>query len=460
MYKIMKFIVICITLMASFFASSCKKYLEAKSDDKLVVPDNLPALQAILDNGQYMNGSSPSIGLASADDYFLTPEEYNAVSVYCREAYIWDLAGQSDYNYGFDWPDIYFLVYNANLCLDQLTKIKRTSLNADAWDYLKGDALFFRGLSFLELSWLFSKAYNKETAKQDLGIVLRLGSDFNVPSKRASVEESYQRVLQDLKSSLSFMPNTVEYLTRPTKAAVYGYLSRAYLSMRLYDSALAYANKCLQFNSKLMDFNDPNDVDMTNIYPIPDQNKEIIHINYIGLSAFSSVNNKHASVDTLLYNSYQASDLRKVVYFSPPEGNSAHFYGSYKGRSVYFTGIATDEMYLVKAECEARNNQVEDAMNDLNKLLIKRWKTGTFKPFTASSQAEALKLILKERRKELVFRGLRWMDIKRLNLEGANISIRRQIEGKSYILSPNDNRFALPLATDLLSLTGMQQNPQ
>lgn len=458
MYKNLSLLLICVSFIISFAISGCKKYLEAKSDGDLVVPNNLPALQAILDNGQYMNGSSPSMGEASADDYFLTQEEFDVVSQISKEAYIWNLAGQIVNNFGSDWARIYFIVYNANLCLDQLSKIPRTAQNALTWDNIKGSALFFRGRSFLELSWLYAKAYNKESSKEDPGIVLRLGSDFNVPSKRASVDDCYKRILNDLKSAIPNLPKTVQYSTRPNKAAVYGYLSRTYLSMRLYDSALIYANKCLLFNSALMNFNDPNDIDRSNIYPFHDFNKEIIHNNYDGFFAISSIMNKHGSVDTTLYKSYQPNDLRKSVYFTVPEGEISHFYGSYKGVTGLFTGIATDEMYLVKAECEARNDQIETAMSDLNKLLITRWKSGTFIPFTASSKSEALKLILRERRKELFFRGLRWIDIKRLNLEGAKISIKRVINDHEYILPPNDNRFALPLPTDLIKLTGMPQN--
>ena len=64
-----------------------------------------------------------------------------------------------------------------------------------------------------------------------------------------------------------------------------------------------------------------------------------------------------------------------------------------------------------------------------------------------------------ERRKELIFRGLRWIDIKRLNLEGANIEQRRFLDGKEYILEPNSNRYALPLPDDIIRLTWMEQNP-
>jgi len=450
-----------ILLFVCISSLGCKKYLDAKPDDKLVVPDDLTSLQSLLDNGQYMNAASPSIGEASADDYYLNESNYNSLVTTVQQAYIWDLAGRNDYNFGYggDWANLYFIVYNANLCLDELSGIQKTSQNSSAWDNLKGSALFFRGRSFLQLSWLYAKGYNKQTAATDLGVVLRKASDYNVPSKRASVEECYDQIISDLKTAVSLLPTAVEVALRPSKASAYGYLARTYLSMGEYDSAYTYANKCLQINNQLMDYNDPDLVDLSNPYPFKDLNKEVIHENYDNNFVIYSIMNKHGLVDSSLYNSYDENDIRKSAYFMNQDG-AVSFYGSYKGGTAFFTGIATDEIYLIRAECEARLEMVPDAMADLNSLLVTRWKSGTYVPYSAGTKQKALAIILKERRKELVLRDLRWCDIKRLNLAGESISIKRIIDGQEYELPPNDNRFALPLPTDIIDLTGMAQNPQ
>ncbi|GAA0881862.1 hypothetical protein GCM10009120_04580 [Sphingobacterium siyangense subsp. cladoniae] len=99
-------------------------------------------------------------------------------------------------------------------------------------------------------------------------------------------------------------------------------------------------------------------------------------------------------------------------------------------------------------------------MQLLNKLLLHRWKSGKFQVLTAKSDSEALDLILKERRKELLFRGVRWLDLKRLNKEGREISLKRVLGGKEFVLYPNDLRYALPIPEDVIELSGMQQNPR
>jgi hypothetical protein len=90
--------------------------------------------------------------------------------------------------------------------------------------------------------------------------------------------------------------------------------------------------------------------------------------------------------------------------------------------------------------------------------MVKRWESGTFVPFTASAPAEALNIILTERRKELIDRGLRWIDLKRFNLEGANIVLTREMKGETYTLQPNANYYALPLPADIIKATGIPQN--
>ena len=319
---------------------------------------------------------------------------------------------------------------------------------------MKGSALFFRAYYFLQLSWVYAKAYDATTSRTDLGIVLRLTSDFNVKSVRATVSQSYDRVLSDAKASIQYLPNLPAHPFRPSKAASYGLLARAYLSMRQYDSAFKYAGLCLGIQNSLLDYNDAG-INVGGNVPFQPFNQEIIFY-----SSMNSINSTLATsiskTDTSLYNSYDSSDLRKQIFFRPSSGYE-RFKGSYAASvSKLFSGIAVDEMILTRAECYARANDIPNAMADLNSLISKRWDNAvTHNPVTATSSAEALDEVLTERRKELLFRGLRWMDIKRLNREKANIVLTRNINGSMVTLPTNDNRYALPLPSDIISETGL-----
>lgn len=444
-------------LVFALSAISCKKYLEAKPDSSVTTPQTIGDLQALLDRSDYMNQKSPAFDEASADDYFLPQTGYNAVGENGRKAYVWQL---DEYEWVNDWANAYVVVYNANVCLEEIEKIERTEKNAAEWDNVKGAALFFRAWTFLKLAWMYSKAYDPETAGQDEGVILRLGTDFNVPSVRSSTGQTYEQIIRDLEAAVPLLPGLSTHVLRPSRAAAFALLARTYLSMRRYEQAYDYADQSLKIKSDLMDY---NGISATASSPFQSFNKEVIFHADITSYTFTNISPSNARADTMLYRSYDNDDLRKQVFFATT-GGYQQFKGSYVSRTIVsrplFTGIATDEMMLVRAECRARAGDKENALADLNTLMKNRWRNiVVYREITAENAEAALSIILKERRKELLFRGLRWMDIKRFNKEGRGIELKRIVNGQEYRLVPNSNRFALPLPADVVRITGVVQNP-
>jgi tetratricopeptide (TPR) repeat protein len=290
---------------------------------------------------------------------------------------------------------------------------------------------------------------------------LRLSSDINIPSTRSTVQQTYDQVIADLKKAADLLPENSGYATRPNKISAYGALARVYLSMGAYVNAGKYADLYLTKQSTLMDYNTIN-VSASPVFPL--FNPEYIYYSrpYLFTAATSLLG---AKIDSVLYKSYAANDLRKSLFFSTNADGSIAFRGSYEGQAGVFAsvpvdGICTDEMYLVRSECYARAGNKNAALDDLNALLIKRWKTNLFMGVTATDAADALTKILAERRKELLFRSVRWTDIRRLNLEGANITLQRLINGVVYTLPPNDLRYVELIPVEVLNLAPLPQNPR
>ena len=243
-------------MLAVFSVVSCKKYLGEKADKSLVVPATLSDLQALLDDAYYMNlVKTSSMPESSADDYFLTMDNYNNNDDNSRATYNWTL---KEYFYSNDWSDAYVPVYNANVCLETIAGIPRTNANNAAWDNVKGSALFYRSYYYLNLVWEFAIAYDKNTAASDRGIVMRTGTDFNVKSFRSSVADSYTKIINDTRDAVEWLPDQPLNVLRPSKAAAYGLLTRAFLSMREYDSAYKYSNLFLQTRNVLLNYNTIN----------------------------------------------------------------------------------------------------------------------------------------------------------------------------------------------------------
>jgi hypothetical protein len=69
--------------------------------------------------------------------------------------------------------------------------------------------------------------------------------------------------------------------------------------------------------------------------------------------------------------------------------------------------------------------------------------------------------ILTERRKELIFRGLRWPDLRRLNKDGAGVSVTRKLDGQTYTLTPNSLKYTWLIPQQVIDFNpGMPQNPR
>lgn len=437
--------------------SSCKKYLDQKSNDSLVVPKTLKDIQGILDDAATLNlRTTPSYNEHSSDDFFMLPASYNALPVDYKSVYLWKptvYVHQNDYAQG------YTAIYNCNLSLDLLQKVDRMASNAQAWDNIKGSALFYRSYYFLMLNSQFGLAYDEVSSKTDLGIPLRLDVEFAKPSVRASVEQVYQQVIADLQTAVPLLPDYPQQVMRPSKGAALALLARCYLYRHQYELALKYADEALLLNNKLMNFNgDPDLLPLSSNLPIKKFNKETIW--YAEMSYGFGVNTSaRARVDSTLYASYATNDLRRTAYFrafAPYQ----QFKGNYTASaSIYFSGLATDELYLTKAEAQAYLNNWTAAMETLNFLLKTRWRsTPAYVPLTATDRSDALNKIRVERRKELLFRGLRWEDIKRYNKEGAEIWLKRVVNGETFTLAPNAKAYALSLPDDIIKLTGMPQN--
>ncbi|MGJ7032308.1 RagB/SusD family nutrient uptake outer membrane protein [Niabella hirudinis] len=458
-----KYILACMILIC-LFGQACKKYLDQKPNLTQTTPTTLEDAQALLDYSSKMNiSTTPSSIETAADDYFLPSEAYNAVPSYIQEGYVWQHYVYNDPN---DWGYCYLPVYTANYCLEITQKEKLNENNQFLWKNVHGSALFYRAYYFLELLMAYSKAYNAQSAKTDLGIVLRQSSDFNVASFRSSVEDCYNFIVNDLKSALLELPDLPAHVLRPSKAAAYGLLARTYLLMNRFDSALQYADRSLAIKDSLIDYNmmpcstcDIRASLSAGSAIFKKYNKETIF--YTDMNGNITAHDpSRALIDTILFNSYSNDDLRKKAFFAAKDGYYK-FKGSYsQNLFINFTGITTAEMYLISAECYARTGNISRAWEQLNKLLQKRMSAGSYTPEMDIDQTRTLNRILEERRKELLYRGLRWADIKRYNSMGANISLKRMVKNQTYTLNANANYFALPLPTDIVTISGIEQNPQ
>ncbi len=444
-----------IFLTSVFTLTACEKFLDVKPDKTLSTPSSITDMQLLLDGYMDMNVQYPKASEIAADDYYLLSDNWQALTNQTeRNIYLW----KKDVNTDAEWNSAYKAIATTNIILSELEKINASTAEQDAYNNVLGSALFFRSYYFYSLAQLFANPYNIQSAYSDPGIPVRTTADFNAASERASVQETYDRILSDFKQAVVLLPSQAAVKSRPTKPAAYGAIARTHLVMAQYDSAAKYARLCLDLYDVLLDY---NTLDSLSYAPIKQFNEEVI-FQLLSIPAFSLANSI-AKIDSTLYGSYHENDLRKKILFSKNPDDTYEFKGDYNGSGFstgyVFAGIVTDEIYLILAECQARMGETDLAMNTLNSLLQNRWESGTFTPYEITVQHEAIALILGERRKELIRRGVRWTDLRRLKDDPHFAVIpQRIINGETFLLTADSEGYVLQIPQTVINRTGMPQN--
>ncbi|ACU03174.1 RagB/SusD family nutrient uptake outer membrane protein [Pedobacter heparinus] len=435
--------------------NSCKSdYLEVKPRQSLLVPTTKTELQALLDNLDVMN-NAPGIVQVATDDILIPDASLPSLaSPFEKNAYIWEKDVFPDPNVP-EWTLAWRQVFYANVVLEMISGKSETE--KPTFDELKGAALFFRAIGYYHLTQMFTNGFDPATAASEKGLPIRTVADVNQSPPRGKLLDTYNFMTGDLLEASRLLPKLSAYKSRPNQVASFSLLARIYLVMQDYDKAFEYADKAIQLNGTLINFNTLNSAS-ARPFPavLPNGNGEVsfyaAQISYSFMSFLSS----SVNVNPALYQLYDSNDLRKTIFFN---ASGKNFKGNYNNVSRLFGGIANDEIYLIRSEAQIRRNKLQEGLDDLNTLLINRYKTGTFFSYTVSNTPDPLSLVLNERRKELPFRGQRWTDLRRLNQDAKYKTIlTRQVNGIDYNILPLDKRYTYPIPQSEILNSGMEQN--
>ncbi|RFZ92875.1 RagB/SusD family nutrient uptake outer membrane protein [Mucilaginibacter conchicola] len=449
-----KIFTICVTGAVLLLAACKKDFLEQRPDKALLVPSSAKDFRALLDNTDVFNLTTGLTLLADGDLVATDAGWNNLENLQERNSYTWaaDIFGTET---AYEWDTFYQQVFYANVVLEGLDGLAD---NAETRQ-LRAEARFHRGFAFFGLAQQFAVPYTAAAAGTVAGIPLKLSAVVTEKAGRGTLAETYAQVLADLAAARGALPLSVPSKSRPSLAALYGLLARVYLTMEDYGKAGLYADSCLQLHPQLTDYNTLNAAAVRPFPPGLPQGtpEEIFYASPSPYGYISSASQTYLTPE--FYGLFDGNDLRRTVFFRQITPGNFKFKGNYAGAISYFSGLASDELYLVRAECAARAGDAAGAVRDLNTLLKARYKAGTFVPLPATDAETALGLVLQERRKELVMRGLRWTDLRRLNTDPRfAVTLTRTVAGQVYTLAPGSKRYTYPLPPDELKLNPMPQN--
>ena len=399
--------------------TGCNDYLDIKPKGEKI-PTTVSDYETLL-NYESVQKVSDTYPAYLTDDVFLpdvaegtaTPG-LNSVDQSIRNLYLFKKEVFGDAQDDGFWFASYNRIYYYNTVIDNI-------MNADGSDEqqklsIRAEALISRALEYLYLVNGYAKYYDVRTAESDPGVPLILDEDISKKNLvRASVKDVYAQIQSDLQTALPNLPMQAKgNAFRASKAAGYGVLAKMYLYMGNYAEALKAANAVLEMNNSLLDLKKyavvkaQSSIGRTNV-PQDIDNPENIYIKFApyvyGLSS------KVFGSDELI-SLFSEDDMRLQVYFTKNFRNiptDKYVWAPYLRANL---AVSSPEIYLIAAECEAREGSIERAIALINKLRDNRIKNNT--DIVATDRNDALQKVLEERRRELAMSGMvRYIDLKR-----------------------------------------------
>lgn len=376
------------------------------------------------------------------------------VNVLTWADYIYTIA-EDDYN----WNGLYKSNYVTNYVLANIDEVE------EGIDYqrneVKGQALVHRAMNFFLLVNLYAKQYDASTAETDLGVPLILEPDINNQYPRATVAEVYEQILNDLNEALTLLTVDVpEYNNVPGRATAYALRARVYLWMQNYDQAYADATEALKLRSEIIDYNTCSQImegvpvyGINGYSTIPQTNPEIMYSRYRTEGSTLQYSQKMLDIiDT-------ENDLRYLL-----------FYGSYEASGILdprmwtrlcHSGIDVSEVWLIKAEAALRKSSpnVTEAIEALDYVRDRRYKDQNYTP-APTNPDDLLVEILNERRREITFTEMSFLDHKRQNADPTTARpMERTVWGETYTLPVGDPRWQLAIPLNVCDLNPLlEQN--
>jgi len=345
------------------------------------------------------------------------------------------------------WSGIYQTINGANQVIEKVPKVVDPTFTTGQQSQLTGEGYFVRALSYFDLA----RAWG--------GVPITLTPTTTATQKnsiaRSTLAQTYAQVLSDLNAADSLMSlPTTQNPVRANKETAWALKARYYLYQQDWANAEAYATKVIADNT-----------------------------NYQLLAPFNSWFQPASAVATkesvfeLSYNPTYTNSTR--TYWQPPAtggtrqwapgdsivsllnnpliggGRSAliaatstnAWYGN-----LFYRSPATDpsyiiriaEVYLIRAEARAQQNELSGALSDLNAIRTRANLANS----TAVTQSDILLAIENENRVEFALEPHRWFDLVRTGRAAAVLGVT----------NADDYVFPIPLVEIQLSNGVLTQN--
>lgn len=349
------------------------------------------------------------------------------------------------------WANAYANIYNANIIIGNIPGSKNLSIKFQ--NQALAEARFMRAYTYFYLINLYG----------DVPLVLTTNVQNNSTMPRTPVADVYAQIIADLKFAQGVLPADYSISggtrTRANKWIATAMLAKSYLYTNAWADAEAQATTIIG-NTAL--FSLPSD--LTKVFT--PTSTEAIWQFYNDASGYTNyantvLPNATTKIPTYvltpsLVNAFEAGDARKAAWTTALVYNGTTYTYPAKYKSItavnaeYFTPLRLAEIYLIRAEARAQQNNISGAQADVSVIRNRAGLANTI----AADKTSLLLAVEQERRIELNCEsGNRWFDLKRTGRVNAVIGAL-----KPALWKPTAALYPIP-AAQISANPNLKQNP-
>ncbi len=473
--------------------SACSKGFLEPTPKGFAVAQNVVDYDKLLDITTLNSSYDPEIGIMMGDE---------AVAIDPTLASVASNATYQHLLYGFEWAtDVYqptehagemyaFLgpVYTYNKVINEVMSAADSAGDTESPAAIRAEAMADRAWSYLWLINYFGAPYSSASSGTDPGFPIVTASDVTTTAfSRGTVEGTYQFIVQNLAGAIPWLPLSVTNKYRMSRPAAEAILGKAYWFMGKYDSALteldaAFADLAQNTGQPVALYNLAVEMTPTGAYSYVAGTTNKLYI-----TGFSNSNtDKEAVFAKPFYclnaewgaalaaktftSLFDSSDLRLDFYSTLSLGGASAVdtAGDLRRIGPFYCniyGVNLPDMYLMRAECEARTGAMSAAIADLQALRQTRMASADAAVAHGMSQNELIVYVIQERLREFGLLGMRWFDMRRLSgdplFSGATYThLYRSASGPQTFTLQQPQRFTLRFPTEVINDNpGMVNNP-
>lgn len=470
--------VMALVLLVTIMVSCKKEFLEVSPKGKLIA-QKVSDYNLLLSNLDLVNiGGDAQVPMgdevAAVDPYF------SGTSLKAQRLFRWD---DITYEPNEDASELVVPLQNIYMFNKIINEVSDATEGTEQEKLsIKAEAMAGRAWTYFLLINYFGKPYHEVSSATDLGFPIVVKADVTETKfTRATVKEVYDFMVSDLLAAIPHLPKQTTHRLRMSKAAGEGILGKVYTFMGKFNEALPHLNAALTditnaaIPVRLYDYNKtfaPGGAFMPiglfgPSYPSIPNNEE----NVLGKQAtnFWTFSDNEFVINEKTVDLFDPLDLRLNFYSSTAFFGPAYPAGLLRkiGPGTIQYGVVMPDLYLLRAECKARTNDLTGAKDDVetlrkNRLPANSWNVPSV---IVGQKVPLIKFIIEERIREFAVSGYRWFDMRRLSVdplfEGATYTHTLHSEtGSTTTFTLKPERFVLRFPQKIINDNpGMQNNP-